>query len=129
MSLCKVFVVAVLAGVPIGMAGCGSSSATNTTSSDATFTNGKLEAVLKAPVLKAAEGTRLALQDLKLSITSYVADPSSARIVGLAPNGIRVEVTIVPKDDKTSRIVISTGDIGDDKALTEAYAAIHKRVG
>lgn len=129
MSLRRMLVVAILVAFSISLAGCGQSSADHATPSDVTFTNGKLQGVLNAPVVKAAEGARLAMQDLKLKITAYNADPNSARIVGLAPNGIRLEVTIQPNDTKTSHIVISTGNIGDDKALTEAYDAIHKRVG
>ena len=94
---------------------------------DVVIQDGKLEGTVKATVNDTAEATRKAMIDIKeLTLTMYRVDPTSARVVAIAPNGTRVVVDISRKEDKLSRVMVDTGENGTKGQVMEVFEGIQK---
>jgi hypothetical protein len=92
------------------------------------WVKGALVKDFDVPALELHKATISALKDLKVDITEDKSDRLSALVNGKFADGNKIVINIEAMTERTSRIKIRVGIIGDKDRSEMIYNAIKKRI-
>jgi len=121
----RALVVAIVGGIlALAQGGCLVAAAAGGAAATVAYVKGDLSATLDAPPDRVVEATKMAMNDMKFTVTSAKASSEDGEVVARTATDNKVDVEVKALSAATSKVSIRVGTFGDEDVSTRVLDRI-----